>query len=36
MSVVGPGSRGLGMTLDGFHDDHAVTVRVRPEWLRGF
>ncbi|MCB7137648.1 TIGR03667 family PPOX class F420-dependent oxidoreductase [Cellulosimicrobium marinum] len=28
--------RGLGMTPDGFHADYSVTVRFRPERLRGF
>ncbi|WP_251150629.1 TIGR03667 family PPOX class F420-dependent oxidoreductase [Cellulosimicrobium sp. Marseille-Q4280] len=27
---------GLGTTPDGFHADYSVTVRVRPEKLRGF
>ena len=30
------GIRGLGTTPDGFHDDYAVTLRVRLERLRGF
>ncbi|WP_435735555.1 TIGR03667 family PPOX class F420-dependent oxidoreductase [Cellulosimicrobium sp. PMB13] len=28
--------QGLGTTPDGFHADYSVTVRIRPERLRGF